>query len=79
MIQKQIDLRNIEEFRPGNIINFRYFDYDGRKNFVNQKWSIEDVYRDHLFCSRICENGVLIKECFNTGTLIERGVLVEKA
>lgn len=73
MNANDIDLTKIPDFQPGNIINFKYFQYDGRREFVNQSWSIEKTYKHFLLCSRVCENGVIIKECFNTGTLIEKG------
>ena len=78
MKANEIDLTKIPEFKPGNIINFKYFEYDGRQKFIAQEWSIEATYKHFLFCSRYVKNGVIIKECFNTATLIERGVIVEK-
>lgn len=78
MIHSKIDLRNFKEFQPGNIIKLKYFEYYGRNTFEPQRWVIETVFQNVLYCNRICENGAIIRECFNIGTLIEGGVLIEQ-
>lgn len=77
-----IDLRMLEQFQPGYIIEFKYYDvvYDHRRTrgLIHEFWSIEQTYRDSVLCSKVCESGAIIKEYFNINTLIERGVLNEE-
>lgn len=32
------------------------------------------AYPHHVLCERRCENGAVLRECFNTGTLITQGI-----
>ncbi len=32
------------------------------------------AYPHHVLCERRCESGAVLRECFNTGTLITQGI-----
>lgn len=39
------------------------------------KWLVVKAYPHYVLATRTCENGHEIKECFNIGTLITKGLL----
>ena len=39
------------------------------------KWKVVEAYPHHIVCERVCENGAIIRESFDVGTLIQLGVI----
>lgn len=33
-------------------------------------FTVVKAYEHHILCERVCDNGVIIRECFNKGDLI---------
>ena len=43
--------------------------------FRKTKWKVVAAYPHHILCERTCENGSTIRESFDVGTLIQKGIL----
>lgn len=44
-------------------------------SYKKTKWKVIAAYPHHVLAERTCENGVKIRECFDLGTLVQKGVV----
>lgn len=40
-----------------------------------QKWLVTGVYPHFVMACRVCDSGAIIRECFDIGTLISKGII----
>lgn len=38
-------------------------------------WTVVAAYPHHILCERTCENGEVIRESFDVGSLVQKGIL----
>ncbi len=43
--------------------------------YKKTKWKVVEAYPHHILCERTSENGTIIRESFDVGTLIQKGIL----
>ena len=43
--------------------------------YKKAKWRVVEAYPHHVVAERVCENGAVIRESFDVGTLIQTGVI----